>query len=85
MYKPAVNLYVRPQHRQKIRHIGGMLRGLLHSYEGCRAIAGLTNQKLSTGRRVRLGFSSVRKALSFKQVAEATLGSEIKVRRILKH
>lgn len=83
MYKPALNLYIRPQCRLKCRRIAGMVRGLLNSYEGYRAVSGLTDSHFASSRRVRLRFSSVSRALSFKKVADVALGKYIEVHKVL--
>lgn len=83
MYKPALNLYVRPAHRSKIPRLAGMVRGLLNSYEGYRSVSGLTDMRFASSKYVRLNFSSVSKARSFKKIADTVLGKYIEVRRIV--
>jgi hypothetical protein len=82
MYKPALNVYIKPQHRRKTNRLAGMLRGLLNSYEGFRPVSGLTNTHFEEAQCVRLRFSSVRKAHAFKKDVDALFGRYIEVRRI---
>ncbi len=83
MYKPALNLYVRPAHRSKIPRVAGMVRGLLNSYEGYRSVSGLTDAHFASSKYVRLRFSSVGHAQSFKKLADAALGRYVEVRRVV--
>ena len=82
MYKPAVNVYIRTQHRKKIPHLAGMIRGLLNHYEGFNGVSGLNNEHFETSKCVRLSFSSVRKAFAFQKVATKALGDYIIVKKI---
>jgi hypothetical protein len=80
MYRPVIDICILPQHRKKIPRLAGMLRGLLNSFEGFRAISGLTNAHFESRKHVRVQFATEANAQEFAKVANAVLGKYLAIR-----